>query len=82
MWVFEFKNACIMNFLAFFSARKRVCIDDDNECDVTAGEFANQIKSFLLVYEAVKTTINDQVGGGGIREGSFWCVLFTWVDVC
>ncbi len=37
-----------------------------------------QIKSFLLVYEAVKTTINDQVGGGGTWEGSFRCRGLGW----
>ncbi len=29
------------------------------------GHSSNQIKSFLLVYEAVKTTLNDQVGWWG-----------------
>ncbi len=35
-----------------------------------------QIKSFLLVYEAVKTTKNDQVGWRSIWEGSFGCEFF------
>ncbi len=46
----------------------------------------NQIKSFLLVYEAVKTTINDQgvvwVYGKGHKGVSFCvgrCVLREWV---
>ncbi len=36
-------------------------------------ETLNQIKSFLLVYGAVKTTINDQGGVVGIWEGSLGC---------
>ncbi len=40
----------------------------------------NQIKSFFVAYEAVKTTLNDQVGWWGHigRVISF----FTWADVC
>ncbi len=46
-----------------------------------------QIKSFLLVYEAVKTTINDQVGRRGYMGRVIWvwgfyvgrCVLREWV---
>ncbi len=41
----------------------------------------NKIKSFLLVYEAAKTTTNNQVGGGSIWEGSFGCEFF-YVDRC
>ncbi len=32
-----------------------------------------QIKFGLLLYEAVSTTINVQVGGGGLCKGSFAC---------
>ncbi len=41
----------------------------------------SQIKSFLLDDEAVKTTINDQVGWREYTEGSLGCELLTWVDV-
>ncbi len=42
----------------------------------------NQVKSFLLVYGAVETTINNRWGGGDIWEGSLGCEFFAWVDVC
>ncbi len=42
-----------------------------------------QINSFLLVYEGVRTTINDQVGWLGIYgKGHLGVGFLTWVDVC
>ncbi len=34
------------------------------------------IKAFLLVYEAVKTTINDQVGWWRYMGGVTWMLVF------
>ncbi len=47
----------------------------------------NKVKSFLLVYEAVKTTFNDQMGWRGYKRRINWlrnfnvgrCVLREWV---
>ncbi len=40
-----------------------------------------QIKSILLVNEAVRTTFNDQVGWWGLWEGSFGPEVF-YVGQC
>ncbi len=41
-----------------------------------------KIKSVLLVYEAVWTTINGQVGWWGYVEGSFGCEFFLSGSMC
>ncbi len=41
-----------------------------------------QIKSILLVNQEVRTTFNDQVGGGGLWEGPFGREAFLRESMC
>ncbi len=35
-----------------------------------------------MVYTAIRTTINVQVGLWGVWKGLFGCTFFKWVNVC